>query len=103
MLVRHGPRALLYLFPGSMRARALSEGPRPTPRMLRVAEALEGLGFQPLGHKGENGPLGGIAVRSDVFVNEIDGAYADLFLWKGSEPYLYFLSPFPDGALILTA
>jgi hypothetical protein len=106
MLVRYGRRGLLVLAPGLLRFGADAGAPPATPGQLQAGEALESLGFRRLGRRVERGPLGGLDLRSDAWVHEGDGAYADVFdhpTRPGAAAWLYFLSAFPDGAVALTA
>lgn len=103
MIWKNGSRALLFMAPGLLKVSG-SGGPGPqSSRMLRVGEELERLGFKRLGEKRERGPFGAPDIQSEVWVNEPAGAYADLFPFKGTEPYLYYFSMFPDGAVVMTA
>ncbi len=106
MLWNHGRRALLFVAPGLVRLHSRAgEGPRSTPQ-LRAEEELAGLGFVRLGARRERGPLGGLDFASECYVNEREGAWADVFDHAprgGGGPMAYFLSPFPRGAMVLTA
>jgi hypothetical protein len=103
MIWRNGSRALLFMSPGLLKITG-SGGPGPqSTRMLRVGEELERLGFARLGEKRERGPFGAPDIQSEVWVNEAAGAYADLFPFKGADPFLYYFSMFPDGAVVMTA
>ena len=106
MLVRHGRRAALFLAPSLVRAEGDPAAPPATPALARAGDELELLGFARLGARRESGALGGLDLASDAWANEPEGAYADLFAHAprgGRGPWVYFLSPFPDGAAVLTA
>jgi len=106
MLVRYGRRGILVLAPGLLRFGADAGAPPATPGQLQAGEALASLGFRRLGRRVERGPFGGLELRSDAWVNEGEGAYADVFdhaARPGAGAWLYFLSGFPDGAVALTA
>lgn len=105
MLVRHGRRAALFLAPGLVRAEGDAESPPATAAQARAGEALERLGFVRLGARRERGAMGGLDLASDGWANEPAGTYADVFAHapRGGGPWAYFLSPFADGAVVLTA
>lgn len=106
MLLRYGRRALLVAVPGLVRFRSQPDAPAATAPQRQAGEALASLGFRRLGRRTEDGPFGGLDLRTDAWANEADGAYADVFDHAprpGAGPWLYFLSVFPDGALALTA
>lgn len=106
MLFRHGRRGLLFVAPGLVRVAGDREAPPATPGQLRAGEDLSRLGFSRLGARREDGPLGGLRLGTDAWANERDGAFADVFDHAprgGGPPWAYFLSPFADGALVLTA
>jgi len=106
MLVRYGRRGALVVAPGLLRFGADAGAEPATPAQRQAGEALASLGFRRLGRRVERGALGGLELRSDAWVNEGDGAYADVFeepARAGRGAPLYFLSAFPDGAVALTA
>jgi hypothetical protein len=106
MLVRHGRRGLLFVAPGLVRVGGDREAPPATPGQLRAGEELARLGFTRLGAKREDGPLGGLHLGTDAWANEREGAFADVFDHaprRGGPAWVYFVSPFADGALVLTA
>ncbi len=106
MLVRHGRRAALFLFPSLVRSGGDAAAPPATPAQARAGDELERLGFVRLGARRESGALGGMDLGSDAWANEPEGAYADVFDHAprgGGGPWAYFLSPFADGAVVLTA
>ncbi|HEU4382294.1 MAG TPA: hypothetical protein VFR85_02230 [Anaeromyxobacteraceae bacterium] len=106
MLVRHGRRAALFLAPSLVRSDGDGEAPPATPALARAGDDLERLGFVRLGARRETGALGGLNLVSDGWVNEPQGTYADVFAHAprgGGAPWAYFLSPFADGAIVLTA
>jgi hypothetical protein len=106
MLVKHVRRGVLFLAPGLVRISGRPGVAPATPMQLRAGEELAGLGFAHLGSRREDGALGGLLLASDAWANEEEGAFADVFDHRPREgvgPWAYFLSPFPDGALVLTA
>jgi hypothetical protein len=106
MLFRHGRRALLFLAPGLVRVRGEAGAPPASPMQLRAGDELAGLGFARLGTRCEEGALGGLSLASDAWVNQAEGAFADVFDHlprHGHGPWVYFLSAFSDGATVLTA
>jgi len=106
MLWRYGRRGVLFLAPGLLRLRSDAAAPPATVLQRQAGEELESLGFSRLGARSEEGPLGGLGLASDAWVNEGRGTYADVFEQApraGAGPRLYFLSVFPDGAVALTA
>jgi len=106
MLWRYGRRGILVLAPGLVRFRSDGSAPPRTALQRQAGEELEPLGFRRLGSRSEEGPLGGLGLASDAWVNEARGTYADVFEQGprgGARARLYFLSVFPDGAVALTA
>lgn len=106
MLVRHGRRAALFLAPSLVRAEGDPEAPPATPALARAGDDLSRLGFVRLGARRESGAMGGLDLCSDAWAHEPAGAYADVFAHAprgGRGPWIYFLSPFADGAAVLTA
>jgi hypothetical protein len=106
MLVRHGRRGLLFVAPGLVRVAGDRDAPPATPGQLRAGEELARLGFTRLGARREEGPLGGLRLGTDAWASEREGTFADVFDHAprgGGPPWAYFLSPFADGALVLTA
>jgi hypothetical protein len=104
MLVRHGRRALLFASPRLVRVTA-EERPS-TVGQLRAVSELEELGFRRIGGKRERGIAGGLDLQSEVYVNRAVGTFADVYAHQppGSPTAMVtFLSPFADGALVLTA
>lgn len=106
MLVRHGGRALLFAAPGLVRTGGDPGSPPATPAQARAGEELARLGFLRLGARRERGALRGLDVDSDAWASPAEGAYADVLGHAapgGRGPQVYFLSPFADGAMVLTA
>jgi hypothetical protein len=105
MLVRYGRRGAIVLAPWLVSSRPGRAGTPPTPAQQAAARALAPLGFRPLGSRVEEGPLGGLGLRSEAWS---DGAFtfADLFEQgpRAGEPArVQLLTAFPDGAAVLTA
>ncbi len=106
MLWRYGRRGLLVAAPGLVRLRSDPEASAATAAQRQAGGDLEAMGFRRIGARSEEGPLGGLDLRSDAWVHEAEGAWADVFEAPprpGAGARLYFLSVFPDGALALTA
>ncbi len=106
MLWRYGRRGILFVAPGLVRFHSDPDAPPATALQRAAGDELEPLGFRRLGARSEEGPLGGLGLRSDAWVDEAAGAYADVFEEaprKGAGARLYFLSVFPDAAVALTA
>ena len=106
MLWRYGRRGILFAAPGLVRFRSNPAAPPATALQRQAGDELEALGFRRLGARSEEGPFGGLGLRSDSWVDERAGAYADVFEEAprpGAGARLYFLSVFPDGAVALTA
>ena len=101
MLVRHGPGALLFVAPALRRPREGPVGPARSPAEQRVRDALEGLGFRPLGMLVERGPLGALAREWAVFGGEGRAAWADVAEGRGGG-WVRFVSSGPDGAALVT-
>lgn len=99
MLFRHGPRALLFLAPGLVRARVEPPGPARSAAEQRAREALEALGFGHLGALWERSPLGGFAEHCEVFAGPGGDAFADVV---SGGARVRFVSPCRDGAQLLT-
>jgi hypothetical protein len=105
VLRRHLGKALVFLWPGSLRfapGKSAEEAELAMPAALRPwAGLLEGLGFGLLGTRLERPLLGRGTVVYEL-ANAATGVFASLFL-EGDEVRLYFLSRGEDGALVLTA
>ncbi len=71
---------------------------------LRTGEALEALGFAPLGVLRERGPLGALARETDAYASRARGAFADVLPAGPGAPRggVQLFTPFPDGAAVLT-
>ena len=106
MLLRYGRRGVLVLAPSLVRSRSTSGGPLPTEAQAAAATELEALGFRRIGSRVEEGPLRGLGLRSESFVDPARSAFADVFEHgprSGAPARLQMLSVFPDGAAVLTA
>jgi hypothetical protein len=104
MLIRHGRRGLLFAWPRLVRV--TGEERPSTVAQLRAASELESLGFRRIGSKQERGLGGGLDLQSEVYVNRAAGTFADVYAHQPPgvpTAMVTFLSPFPDGALVLTA
>lgn len=100
-LLRHGRRGLRFLLP-AVRVSGEAGVPPPSARRLRLGAELEGLGFAGLGVLRERAALGLSAVEADVYASAGHRAYADV-LEEGGGPRVRFVTPFADGATVLTA
>jgi hypothetical protein len=100
--LRYARRAFLCLVPRVEMEGAPGATPRSAAR-LRVGSRLEQLGFVPLGIARERGPLGAHRAEADVYADPSRGTFADV-AQRGAEPArVSFVSPFPDGAFVVTA
>jgi len=102
-LARYGRRALLFAAPSVRLWAEPGALARSAPR-LRAGEALEELGFVPLGSRGERGILGAFEQTLDAYAHPARGAYADVLDGpprEGARTILF--TPFADGAAVLTA
>jgi hypothetical protein len=106
MLWRYGRRGWLAVAPGTVRIRSRADEAPRTPAQARAGPALGALGFRRLGSRDEEGPLGGLGLRSDAWAHEGAGAFADVFeepARPGAPARLQLITSFPGGALALTA
>lgn len=105
MLVRYGRRGILAVAPTLVRSRPAPAGQAPTEAQRKAGEVLAPLGFVPHGHRDEEGPLGGLGLRSASWADG-QAVFADLFE-QGPRPgdlaRVQLLTTFPDGAAALTA
>lgn len=102
MLVRHGPRAVLFLAPRSVRISGDPEAPSRASGQLAAGELLERLGFRRLGLRRERGPLGGLDLKVDAWSHP-DGTCADAYPVGGREAVVSFLTAFADGFVVGTS
>ena len=106
MLVRYGRRGVLAVAPGLASSRALEPAPAPTDAQRAAAGELETLGFRRIGSRTEEGPLGGLGLRSEAWADAARAAYADVFEHgprPGAPARVQLLTTFGDGAAVLTA
>jgi hypothetical protein len=106
MLVRYGRRGVLAAWPGLVSSRSSPGGPPPTPAQEAAVEALAPLGFHRLGSRVEDGPLHGLALRSECLADGPGPVFADLFEAAppgGRVARVQFLTTFPGGVAVLTA
>jgi hypothetical protein len=105
MLVRYGRRGILAVAPTLVRSRPVPPGQAPTEAQRKAGEVLTPLGFVPHGPRHEEGPLGGLGLRSASWADG-GSVFADLFE-QGPRPgdlaRVQLLTTFPDGAAALTA
>jgi hypothetical protein len=101
MLVRHLPRALLFVAPALLRARGRPPAAARSPAEGRVREELAALGFSETGTISERGPLGAFALEFAVFTAADGKAWADLS--SGRTPAIRIVTRCADGALLVTA
>lgn len=102
MLGRHGPRAILFLSPRSIRISGDPEAPPRSTAQVAAGELLESLGFRRLGLRSERSPLGGLRMEVDSWAHP-DGTCADAFPASGRGPVVSFLTTFPDGFQVGTS
>lgn len=102
MLARHGPRAILFLAPRSIRIEGDEGAPARASGQVAAGELLESLGFRRLGIRRERGPLGGLRMDVDGWVHP-DGTCADAFPAGGRDAVVSFLTTFADGYQVGTS
>lgn len=102
MLFRHGPRAILYIAPRSVRVSGDPEGRPRSTGQVAAGEALETLGFRRLGLLRERGPLGGLDLEVDAWVHE-DGTCADAYPAGGRAVAVSLLTTLGDGYQLATS
>jgi hypothetical protein len=102
MLVRHGPRALLFLMPRAVRVTGDVDAPSRSTGQVAAGELLEPLGFRRLGVRRERGPLGGLAMEVDAWAHA-DGTCADVYPVAGRDVAVAFLTSFADGFQLATS
>jgi hypothetical protein len=104
LIVLNAWRALLFLFPASVRV----EPEAPADQMelpaglAPLAEQLRALGFRPLGSHEEK-PRLRRATRSYDFAHPAERVFATLHLGPGDAPRLYFLTPLAPEGFVITA
>jgi hypothetical protein len=106
MIVRYGRRGLLAVAPSLVSSRSTPDVGAPTEAQRAAAEVLLPLGFVRLGSHLEEGPLRGLGLRSETFVDAEGRVFADVFELAprpGDVARVQLLSTFPDGAAALTA
>lgn len=102
MLARHGPRAVLFVAPGSIRITGEAEAPTRSSGQAAAGEALAALGFRRLGLRRERGPVGGLDIEVDAWVHD-DGTCADAYPAAGRAVAVSFLTTFADGFQLATS
>jgi hypothetical protein len=102
MLVRHGPRAVLFVAPGSIRISGDAEAQPRSSGQVAAGEALAALGFRRLGMRRERGPIGGLDIEVDGWVHA-DGTCADAYPAGGRSVAVAFLTTFADGFQLATS
>ena len=106
MILRYGRRGVLAVAPSLVSSRSTPDGAAPTGAQRSAAEVLLPLGFVRLGSHVEEGPLRGLGLRSETFVDAHRLVFADVFELSprpGDVARVQLLSTFPDGAAALTA
>lgn len=102
MLVRHGPRAVLFLAPRSVRITGDAAGTPRASGQVAAGERLESLGFRRLGLRRERGPVGGLDMEVDAWAHP-DGTCADAYPAGGRTVAVAFLTTFADGFQVGTS
>lgn len=102
MLVRHGPRAVLFLAPRSVRIDGVAGALPRASGQVAAGEHLTAVGFRRLGRRRERGPLGGLDLEVDAWVHP-DGTCADAFPVGGRDVVVTFLTAFADGFQVATS
>ena len=100
--LRYARRAWLFLVPRVAVAGDPGAQARSAAR-LRVGAELEELGFVPLGIVRERSTLGAHACEADAYADPSRGTFADVAQRRAERPRVTFVSPFPDGAFVVTA
>src|SRR5512138_1133373 len=91
MLARHGPRAVVYLAPRTIRI-AFDPGAHPrSSGQVAAGELLASLGFRRLGLRREHSPLRGLDLEVDAWVAD-DGTCADAYPAPGRAVAIAFLT-----------
>jgi hypothetical protein len=106
MLVRYGRRGILAVAPSLVGSRVVEPAPAPTDAQRAWAGGLEALGFRRIGGRVEEGPLGGLGLRSETWADSAHATFADVFEQgprPGAPARFQLLTIFPDGAAALTA
>jgi hypothetical protein len=106
LLVRNLPGALLFLRPAWIRVRREGGADAVSPdghgvAIAEMLDAVEELGFVPLGVLRESRPLGRTR-REFVFAHEAEHAFAGV-MPVGDEAWLFFLSPYEAGQAVITS
>jgi len=103
VFVRNLPGLLLFLRPGWLRVIPEPDGSRRVDAQLfdDIEAELAPLGFKRIGTHLESPPLGRGVLNYDLVNDEVP-AFASAFRRRGTVD-LYFLTPFEDGAFVLTA
>lgn len=102
MLVRHGPRAVLFVAPRSIRVTGEPEAAPRSSGQAAAGEALAALGFRRVGLRRERGPVGGLDIEVDAWVHD-EGTCADAFPAGGRAVAVSFLTTFADGFQLATS
>ena len=102
MLTRHGPRAVLFLAPRSVRIAGDGGAAPRASGQLAAGELLEPLGFRRLGLRRERGPLGGLDLEVDAWAHP-DGTCADAHAAGGRQVVVSFLTALADGFMVATS
>lgn len=104
LLVHNAWRALLFLFPASVRVEPEAPGDQmDLPAELEpLAAQLRALGFTALGSHEEKPRLRG-ATRSYDFAHPGERVFATLHLSRQGAPRLYFLTPLAPEGFVITA
>jgi len=102
-IVRYARRALLFLAP-RVRVTGEADGEPRSAGLLRAEAELERLGFSRLGVLHERTALGAHARLALTYASLGRAAFADAFEERGApSPRVRFVTPFGDGAAVLTA
>jgi hypothetical protein len=102
MLARHGPRAVLYVAPRTIRIRGDADALPRTSGQVAAGELLESLGFARLGLRHERSPLGGLDLAIDAWAHP-DGTCADAYPTGGRAVAIGLLTTLGDGFQVATA
>jgi hypothetical protein len=104
MLVRYGRRGLVAVAPWLVSSRSTPAGSPPTVAQEEAVAVLAGLGFRRLGTRVEEGPIGGLGLRSvSLAAGQVFADVFELGPRPGDLARVQLLTTFPDGAAVLTA
>lgn len=102
MLARHGPRAVVYLAPRTIRIAGEADAQPRSSGQIATGELLGSLGFRRLGLRREHSPLRGLDLEVDAWAAD-DGTCADAYPAPGRAVAVAFLTTLGDGFQVGTS